>query len=376
MTANPIARLVARGALLALLLGALPAQRAGALSFNLANGPGLVALLGGSPSQVTLANNVIAGFNTSANNWSSILSDPITVNLTIDFQSLGPGILGSTSTTTQFATYANVRTGLIGDATTASDAAAVAGLPAGPNLSFFTNNRAGGVIFDNDGSANNSSIDLAQANAKAIGLRPANDPASDGSVTFSSNFNFDFAHGPTIGAGLIDFIGVATHEIGHALGFFSGVDTVDFFSGSGGGAGQDLNGGTAGLGTLDPFRVFTVLDLYRHSANSQTVSATTLDLAYGDTPYFSFNGATNLAPFSTGVSNGDGNQASHWKDNFGLGIMDPTLAFGEKGDIKANDRLALDVIGYNLVPEPSSVFLAASSLLALVGFCVRRKRSS
>jgi len=373
-TTSALSRFSFRVVISMALLGSICVERSFGVSFNLINGPGLVTLLGGSPAQQALANNVINGFQTSGNFWSASYNDPITINLQIDFASLGAGILGSASTATQSATYSSVRTALIGDASTASDASAVAGLPAGPALSFYTNNRAGSVIFDNDGSANNTVIDLPQANAKALGLRAANDPAIDGSITFSSNFNFDFAHGPTIGAGLFDFVGVATHEIGHALGFFSGVDTVDFFSGAGGGAAQDLNGGSLGIGTLDPFRVFTVLDLYRHSATSQTVSATTLDLATGDTPYFSLNGATNLGTFSTGVSNGDGRQASHWKDNLGLGIMDPTLAPGEKGDLKALDYLAVDVIGYNLVPEPGSILLAAMSFVGFVGFCARRKR--
>ena len=53
--------------------------------------------------------------------------------------------------------------------------------------------------------------------------------------------------------GLVDFVGVATHEIGHALGFVSGVDIVDLTSGVGPFAPMDLS----------DYRVFNVLDLYR-----------------------------------------------------------------------------------------------------------------
>jgi hypothetical protein len=42
--------------------------------------------------------------------------------------------------------------------------------------------------------------------------------------------------------------------------------------------------------------------------------------------------ATNLALFSTGLYQGDGNQASHWKDDVltgsFIGIMDPTAGLG------------------------------------------------
>ena len=214
-------------------------------------------------------------------------------------------------------------------------------------------------------------LDIPRANLKAIGLLGANDPASDGAVTFSSNFAFDFNRGDGISGGQFDFVGVAAHEIGHLMGFVSGVDTVDFYSGPNGPAkNDDLNGATAGIGTLDPFRVFSILDLYRYSAQALAQGAGVLDLAYGDTPFFSINaGATNLGTFSTGQFNGDGRQASHWKDNLSLGIMDPTFAPGELGVISSLDRLAFDVIGYDVspVPEPSSV-VTVMGLLGLIGW--------
>jgi hypothetical protein len=112
----------------------------------------------------------------------------------------------------------------------------------------------------------------------------------------------------------------------------------------------DLNGATAGIGTLDPFRVFSVLDLYRHSSAATTLGgAGTRDLAYGGTPFFSLNGGTtSLGTFSTGNYNGDGRQASHWKDNLALGIMDPTLGTTEFAKITPLDVRAFDVIGYDL----------------------------
>jgi hypothetical protein len=138
-------------------------------------------------------------------------------------------------------------------------------------------------------------------------------------------------------------VGVATHEIGHALGFTSGVDRRDGYPD------QDSED--------DPRLWASVLDLYRYSASG------TRDWGVGGTPYFSIDGgATSLYLFSTGRNHGDGRQASHWKEG-GPAIMDPTFASGALGQITALDLRALDVIGWDLtayaVPEPSGLALAA-----------------
>ena len=132
-------------------------------------------------------------------------------------------------------------------------------------------------------------------------------------------------------------MGVATHEIGHALGFLSGVDQLDYF-------GNPKNGGPFNDNQL-PF--VNTLDLFRYSTDSKNLGAIDGTADTRD-KYFSLDGGTNkIASFATGVDFGDGQQASHWKDNLGLGIMDPTFARGELGIIRENDLRAFDVIGYN-----------------------------
>ena len=91
--------------------------------------------------------------------------------------------------------------------------------------------------------------------------------------------------------------------------------------------------------------------------------------------YFSINGGlTNLALFATGVYNGDGRQASHWKDNLGIGILDPTFAPGELGVITPMDILSLDVVGWDsAVPEPSTFALTLLPLALGALACSRRR---
>jgi hypothetical protein len=68
---------------------------------------------------------------------------------------------------------------------------------------------------------------MSTSNAKALGLVAGNAPGIDGSITFSSNFSFDLDPSDGISAGDYDFVGIATHELGHLLGFVSGVDVLD-----------------------------------------------------------------------------------------------------------------------------------------------------
>lgn len=302
------------------------------------------------------------GFEAAAAAWSSRLQDNITVNLDIGFSALAPGVLGQASTNDVTFEYSAFRAAVVADATSTDDAAFAAGLPGGSSFSVFMNrtadnpNGSGSVTpyLDNDGGANNTTVRMSSANAKALGLMSAGDPVVDATIEFSSNFGFDFDRSNGITAGLYDFVGVAIHEIGHALGFFSGVDILDFNSPPQTSAFND-----------NAFTWVTPLDFSRFSADSQAANADIDWTADGRSKYFSLNGGTTAIlsnAWSTGVLHGDGRQASHWKDGLGIGIMDPTFAPGELGVISTLDLRALDAIGFNLtasVPEPSVVFFSA-----------------
>ena len=307
--------------------------------------------------------NALSGFQMAADYWQSKLFDNVTVNIDINFSALAPGVLGSTGSSQDVFAVADVMGALAGDITSANDALAVGHLPALSALgaiSFRTQkNTEGGsttITLDNDlvGTAanNNRYFALTTANAKALGAVYAPTDV-DASIEFSSSFAWDFDNSNGVGAGLQDFVGVAIHEMGHALGFISGVDDVDFY------ISNPLD--------LDQFAVFNTLDLYRYSA------ANTLNLGAGATAYFSLDGGTtNLGLFSTGSLHGDGRQASHWKDNLGLGIMDPTAnPAGQINTVTALDLTAFDVIGWDLVPEPSAVMMGCAGLLAAL---TRRRR--
>ena len=310
-----------------------------------------------------------AGFAAAGARWSNLFSDNITVNINAGYSALGPGILGSANSTDAFYYYSDVRNYLLGDKTSANDNTATSYLQPSPALRLEinrTSNNPNGAnsatpYLDINGNENNKIINLTTANAKALGLMAGNNAAVDASISFSSSFSWDFNPGDGITAGTFDFVGVATHELGHALGFISGVDVLD----------------SNGSGYPDSaFTYVTPLDLYRYSTLS--VANNALDwTADSRTKYFSLDGGTtSLATFSTGVNYGDGRQASHWQDNLGIGVMDPTAGSGELLAITANDIMAFDVIGYDLssVPEPATFGVVAGLALLGIGTGSRMRR--
>jgi hypothetical protein len=320
-----------------------------------------------------------AGFQRAADYVSGQFDDAIEVNITAGFASLGGSVLGQAASPNETFSFANWKAAVAADVSSSADATYSAGLPAGNAFSVYINrtsdnpNGSGSAVpyVDNDGGANNTTVRINRANAKAIGLLAANDAAEDAAITFSSDFVFDFDPSDGIDAGAIDFVGVAIHEIMHAMGFESGVDILDGNSpGSGGPFDDDL------------FDYVSALDFTRHS-NDSLLAGADIDFT-ADTRaklYSLDSGATTLIAdaWSTGVTHGDGRQASHWRDGLGIGIMDPTAApAGSLNVVSANDLQALDVIGWNtvaVVPEPSSCMLAWLAIVGLACDRYRRRRS-
>ena len=291
------------------------------------------------------------GFEMAAAIWASVLSDDIEVNLHVGATTRldNSKAVGGAIPILHKQSYGIFREYYQNDITSNNDRQANDSLQIGNTVDLSIGNQ---VI---DG---NTTMVLTSAQAKALGMdqvlstgnsttwnRTIVDAgALDGYIVVNNSFDwsYDFTRSGEAQAEQLDFLSMAMHEIGHNLGFVSGLDgAMDVLK---------LHSGKTQIND------FTALDLFRHTVDTTDIknsdgSVSSVDI--GGNAYFSIDGGkTKLADFSTGkdeARGGDGFQASHWKRlQNAMGIMDPTLAYKERLSLSELDLQALDVLGWNV----------------------------
>ncbi|MBV8781519.1 MAG: NF038122 family metalloprotease [Phycisphaerae bacterium] len=289
----------------------------------------------------------LTAFDRAANAWSSVFTNNITINISAGLSNSfsNPSIIGNTSAVKFRSTYDFFRNKIVASAANEPDDGIVASLP---DAAHFNATLPAGFTFSGGFIAT-------KANFKALGYVGLDGiyGANDATITFNSNFAFDYDNSNGVDSNKIDFQSVAEHEIGHALGFLSEVDTIDY----------DKHNNISGSVDIMPLDLFRFKDNVA-GADPATPTDFTNDPRFLDTGGSAiFDDLTAERAMSTGVYTGDGLEASHWKDDaitgHLLGVMDPTMNFGVAESISYNDIRALDLIGYDFVPEPNALILLA-----------------
>jgi hypothetical protein len=244
--------------------------------------------------------------------------DPITISITVSFDTLPFGVLGATGAYYTKASWSVSRNALKSDM---DDTDKVQNyLPAGSTMPVRWNGDSGTV-------SQETRVFWTRANFRAA---VGSVSGSAGDLVFNENFNWDFD--PSNGVVGYSFQDVVVHEVGHVLGFSSGADFRD----------KDIE----------------ALDIYRfqrsnggNDYNPDTLSEFKVRPRLVDLNKPNDDHICDTITQESRMSDGNPYQAGHFREqSSNIGLMDPALAAGEThspGFFSTPDLRFFDAIGYD-----------------------------
>jgi hypothetical protein len=275
-------------------------------------------------------------FRRAAARWEAVIQTRVTIIIDVDF---GPTLFGKPfddnvvgSTDAQVLAgnvlYPAVRAALISKSLSSTKTSLLNSLPAAA-----VPTDGGESARITGSSATLRALDLVNRTADAVGelssfgLPPA--------IAMNSKVNFDFEPADGIAHDSLDFEAIASHEIGHILGFISCVGQQEIDS------------------SIDVQS--SIWDLFRgrpDAIKSGFASAPRVLKSGGEHSFYAGDEALSLSTGRPDGAGGDARQPAHWKDDDltgqYIGIMDPTIGPGEAHFITDNDAAVLEAIGYRV----------------------------
>lgn len=245
-------------------------------------------------------------------------NDTMTVTVSVSFAALQSGVIGGTSSSYGYLTWADMRATLQAGAD-ASDGI-MAFLPSGTTIP---------VRYRSNRTTNEDRVFTTFANFKANGGSVA---GNDASMQYSTNFPFDYDPSNGVTANTISLQDVIIHETGHALGCTSGLDFRN----------SDIE-------VLDVFR-FQRTD-GNGDYNPDTNAEFQVRPRMGIWNYNDDHNLDVIGPAEYRLSDGSPYQASHFREQVpNIGIMDPAFNYGETfypNFFATSDVTLFDALGYD-----------------------------
>ncbi len=266
------------------------------------------------PSVASAPAGFTAAVQYAASYFDTLLTDPITVNISVGFDEIGgqpitePGEAEGGPVGGLDISYSQLQQLLAAHLTSAAQSEMLANLP--------TTDPTGG----------NPDIYISPAEEQAWGLLPADDTALDGQIGFDTASFDNFDPNDRNDPNTVDVIGEAEHEIAHALGRIS--ENAD-----------------------DP-NFYTLLDLTRYAAPGVLASASTA------APYFSIDGGnTNLDVYDADNGSDPADWAGSTPDSF-----DAIETGGTEDPVTPVDITLMNVLGFAVAsaPPPPTSFTAGT----------------